>query len=249
MVLKISELLDKVEGFENLTQKEQVKLMSFFFCVEHQVDSFLPSQIRSCFENESLRVPANVNNEVKKLTDEKPPTFVKKGSGYTFERNARKSLESVYLGSTHKQIISTTLRDLIPKLKSKEQQSFLEEAISCFEIKSFRAAIVMTWLLTMDTIYEFVLANKLSEFNNAIQAHGKYKKIVVSTKDNFSDIKESDFIELLRVAKIVSNDTRKILDEKLDFRNTCAHPNTVVIKETKAISFIEDIIENVVVKF
>lgn len=249
MALKISELLDKVEGFENLTQKEQVKLMSFFFCVEHQVDSFLPSQIRSCFENESLRVPANVNNEVKKLTDEKPPTFVKKGSGYTFERNVRKSLESVYLGSTHKQIISTTLRDLIPKLKSKEQQSFLEEAISCFEIKSFRAAIIMTWLLTMDTIYEFVLAKKLSEFNTAIQTHGKYKKIIVSTKDNFSDIKESDFIELLRIAKIISNDTRKILDEKLDFRNTCAHPNTIVIKETKAISFIEDIIENVMVKF
>lgn len=249
MALKISDLLDKVEGFENLTQKEQVKLMSFFFCVEHQVDSFLPSQIRSCFENESLRVPANVNNEVKKLTDEKPPTFVKKGSRYTFERNAKKSLESVYLGSTHKQIISTTLRELIPKLKSKEQQSFLEEAISCFEIKSFRASIVMAWLLTMDTIYEFVLTKKLSEFNNAIQEHGKYKKIVISIKDNFSDIKESDFIELLRIAKIVSNDTRKILEEKLAFRNTCAHPNTVVIKETKAISFVEDIIENVVEKF
>lgn len=249
MALKISDLLDKVDGFENLIQKEQVKLMSFFFCIEHQTDSFLPSQIKDCFENESLRAPANVNNEIKKLVDQKPPILVKKGSGYTFERNAKKNLESVYLGSTHKQIVSTTLRDLIPKLKSKEQQSFLEEAISCFEIKSFRAAIVMTWLLAIDTIYEFILATKLKEFNNAIQVHGKYKKITIINKDNFSDIKESDFVELLRVAKIISNDTRKILNEKLDFRNTCAHPNTVVIKETKAISFIEDIVENVVTKF
>ena len=96
----------------------------------------------------------------------------------------------------------------------------------------------MSWLLAIDTIYEFVLKNKLTEFNNAIQTHGKYKKIIITNKDNFSDIKESDFIELLRVAKIISNDTRKILDEKLAFRNTCAHPNTVIIKESKAISFI-----------
>jgi hypothetical protein len=125
----------------------------------------------------------------------------------------------------------------------------LEEAISCFEIKSFRAAVIMTWLLTMDTIYEYVLSRKLSEFNNAIQLQGKYKKIIVKVKDNFSDIKESDFIELLRVAKIISNDTRKILDEKLDFRNTCAHPNSVIIRESKAISFLEDVIENIVLKF
>jgi hypothetical protein len=249
MSIKISELLDKVDNFESLTQKEQVKLMSFFFCVENQTDSFLPSQVKDCFDKESLRLPANISNEVKKLLDEKPPTLVKKGGGYSFERNAKKKLESIYLGSTHKQVISTTLRDLIPKLKSKEQQSFLEEAISCFEIKSFRAAIVMTWLLAIDTIYEFVISKKLIVFNNAIQLHGKYKKVTIVSKDSFSDIKESDFIELLRVAKIISNDTRKILDEKLDFRNTCAHPNTIVIKETKAISFIEDIVENIVTKF
>src|SRR6266487_1333164 len=183
MSLRISELLDKVDTFESLTQKEQVKLMSFFFCVENQIDSFLPSQIRTCFENENLRIPANVNNEIKKLVEEKPPSLVKKGGGYTFERNVKKQLESVYLGSTHKQIVSTTLRDLIPKLKSKEQQSFLEEAISCFEIKSFRAAIVMTWLLAMDTIYEYVVANKITEFNSAIQVHGKYKKITIGTKE------------------------------------------------------------------
>ena len=249
MSLKIADLLDKVEKFESLTQKEQVKLMSFFFCVESSTDTFLPAQIKDCFEKENLRLPANTTNEFIKLAKEKPPIFVRKGGGYSFERNAKKTLESLYLGTTHKQAISTTLRDLLPKVGSKEQQIFLEEAISCFEIKSFRAAIVMSWLLTMDTLYEHVLNNKIPDFNNAIQAHGKYKKITIKSKDNFSDIKESDFIELLRVAKIISNDTRKILDEKLDFRNTCAHPNTVIIKETKAISFIEDVVENIVLKF
>lgn len=249
MNLKISELLDKVDNFEKLTQKEQVKLLSFFFCVENGTDSFLPSQIKDCFERENLRLPANTTNEFIKLSKEKPSVFIKKGGGYSFERNARKNLENIYLGTIHKQEISTTLRELITKITSKEQQTFLEEAISCFEIKSYRAAILMAWLLAIDTIYEYILKQKLSEFNNAIQTHGKYKKIVVSSKDNFTEMKESDFIEILRIAKIISGDTRKILDEKLNFRNTCAHPNSVIIKETKAIAFIEDIVENIVLKF
>jgi len=247
--MKISDLLDKVENFEKLTQKEQVKLMSYFFCLENSTDVFLPTQVKNCFDKENLKTPANTTNEFIKLAQQKPPIFIKKSGGYAFERNIKTQLDSLYLGSTHKQAISTTLRDLISKLKSQEQKSFLEEAISCFEIKSYRACIVMTWLLAIDTIYEFVLKNKLSDFNNAIQTHGKYKKITIVNKDNFSEIKESDFIELLRVAKIVSNDTRKILDEKLNFRNTCAHPNSIVIKESKAISFIEDLVENVVMKF
>jgi hypothetical protein len=249
MSLKIGNLIDKVENFGSLTQKEQVKVISFFFTVENGIETFLPSQIRSCFEKENLKLPANVSNEFIKLAGEKPPVFIKKGSEYCFERSAKKNLESIYLGNIHNQVISTTLRDLLTKISSAEQQVFLEEAISCFEIKSYRAAIVMSWLLAIDTIYEFVLKNKIIEFNEAIQLHGKYKKVIVKSKDNFSDIKESDFIELLRVAKIISNDTRKILDEKLDFRNTCAHPNTIVIKETKAISFIEDIVDNIVLKF
>ena len=246
--MTVSELLDRAGDFSQLSQKEQVKLVSYFFCVEHKIDSFIPSQIRECFEAENLRLPSNIHNEFKKLTDAKPPIFIKKGNGYTFERNTKKELDLLFLNNPHKQIVSSSLRDLISKIKSKEQQIFLEEAISCFEIKSYRAAILMTWLLTVDTLYEHIVNSRLADFNNAVQAHGKYKKISFSKKEQFSDIKESDFIELLRVAKVITGDTRKILDEKLDFRNTCAHPNSVIIKESKAISFIEDLIENIILK-
>lgn len=247
--MKVSALLDKVERFESLQQKEQVKLMGFFYCVEEETDTFLPTQIVNCFKKEQLKGPSNINRELTSLSNEKPPTLVKKGSAYCFERSARKILEGIYLGSTHKQCISNTLRELLLKVTSKEQRSFLEESISCFEIKSYRASIIMSWLLVMDIFYENILKTNLTEFNSAIQQHGKYKKIHVKTKDHFSDIKESDFIELLRVSAIISNDTRKILVEKLDFRNTCAHPNGVIIKESKAIAFIEDVVENLIVKF
>jgi hypothetical protein len=51
-----------------------------------------------------------------------------------------------------------------------------------------------------------------------------------------------------RSAGVISNDVRKILDEKLGIRNTCAHPSAVDIHRSKVVNFIEDIVDNVIVK-
>jgi len=246
--MSIGNFIDKVNNFDTLSQIEQIKLVSYFYCVVNETSDFTPSIIRNCFIDENLKVPTNVAQYFPNLTGGKSPFFVKKGVNYSFHRSSKKEFDEIFLKKKHTQQTSATLRGLLPKLTSNQQVAFLEEAVSCFEIECYRASIIMTWLLTMDAIYEMVLNKYLPDFNAAIQSHGKYKKIVVTQKEDFSDIKESDFIELLRVGRIFSGDIRKILVEKLDFRNTAAHPNTIIIKETKAISFIEDLVENVVFK-
>lgn len=248
-MITITSLIDQTENFSMLSQKEQVKLMGYFWSIENQSQKFNSKDIKIAFEKENLKLPSNISDCFLKLTKDKPQKILQNKDGFSFERNARKELDIIYQNNPHIKQTSSTLRGLISKLTGIEQQSFLEEAISCFEIKSYRASIVMTWLLAMDTIYEYVIANKLVEFNQAVQAHGKYKKITFSLKDQFTDIKETDFLELLRTGKIITNDVRKILEEKLDFRNTCAHPNSIIIKYSKAISFIEDLVENVISKF
>lgn len=247
--MKVAELIELVDNFELLTQKEQVKLISFFHCTEYTKEYFTSSDIRKEFEKQLLSIPANVSSEIAKLKKEKPAVLLSSKQGLSFHRKAKKDLEEIYLGSTHKREVSQTLRDLVVNINGNEQKAFLEEAITCFEVKSFRASIILTWLLTVDILYEFILkpAN-LSVFNNAIQTHGKYKKLTIINKDNFGDIKESDFIELLRVAKLISNDIRKVLDEKLGIRNSCAHPNTLIIEDYKAIGFIQDLVKNVIEK-
>lgn len=62
-------------------------------------------------------------------------------------------------------------------------------------------------------------------------------------------MKESKFIDLCRVAKIISNDVRKILDQKLGTRNSSAHPSGVTINKSKVIDFVEDLVDNVVLKY
>jgi hypothetical protein len=94
-----------------------------------------------------------------------------------------------------------------------------------------------------------VLTHKLRDFNVELAKKG-WKLTAVSNKDDFSEIKkEKDFIELCRAASVFNNDVRKILDEKLGIRNAAGHPSTVTVHGTKAANFIEDLVDNVILKF
>ncbi len=103
----------------------------------------------------------------------------------------------------------------------------------------------------MDHLYEVVLTKHLQAFN-ATLAKVVDKRVKVSaivTRDDFGDIPEGKFIELLRASGIISNDVRKILDQKLGTRNSCAHPSGISINRSKVIDFVEDVIENVILKY
>jgi hypothetical protein len=145
--------------------------------------------------------------------------------------------------------VSNVLRDLLPKVNSLEQKTFLEEAILCYEVKTYRAAIVMTWLLTMDVLYEYVIKKKLSDFNAALLKNTRFCKLIISNKEDFEEMKEGEFLLLLGSAGIITGNEKKILEEKLGIRNTAAHPNSIVIKESRAANAIEDLVINIISKF
>jgi hypothetical protein len=55
-------------------------------------------------------------------------------------------------------------------------------------------------------------------------------------------------LQVCRSANIITNDLLKILREKLDKRNTAAHPSTVEIAPHTAEEYIIDLITNAVLK-
>lgn len=107
----------------------------------------------------------------------------------------------------------------------------------------------MAWILTIDHLYNYVLSTKITDFNSALAANPDKRIKKVITKDDLSELKEIKFLEICRSANIISNDVRKILEDSLGVRNTCAHPSSVDVTKTKAISVIEDLVINVVRKF
>jgi hypothetical protein len=126
----------------------------------------------------------------------------------------------------------------------------LAEAVACVDVKARRAAVVMVWAMTVDHLERYVLNHKLPEFNAAWARRNDCKGRTIVVQDDFLEIRdESTFVEILRSGAIITNDVRKILDEKLGFRNTCAHPNDIVIPDSKVLSAIEDLVYNVILKY
>ncbi len=102
--------------------------------------------------------------------------------------------------------------------------------------------------------YREALSKKLGAERVVVQASAELRKLESMqaagvTRDDFGDIPEGKFIELLRASGIISNDVRKILDQKLGTRNSCAHPSGISINRSKVIDFVEDVIENVILKY
>lgn len=144
---------------------------------------------------------------------------------------------------------SATLRSLEHALHEGPTKEFLTETIDCFEVGTNRATITMAWMLAIDHLYTYVLKNKLPALNTALAADKGVKLNSVSSRGDLTEIKEGKFIELCRVAKIISHDARKILDGAIGTRNSSAHPSGVKIGNVKVISIVEDLVENVVLKY
>lgn len=234
-----------------LKPTDLVGYFAYFLTVDSGEAVATTAAIEDCFRACDLSPPKNTSAYFSNQLNGKAAKFVKAKGGYRLQRAYKDQLASNLGVSADVMQTSAELRKLEAKLPAGAEKGFLNELIDCFEIGANRAAIVMCWILVLDHLYEFVLRHHLSSFNAAL-AKSTDKRVrvsVITSRDDFSDIPEGKFIELLRSAGIISGDVRKILDEKLGIRNTSAHPSAVAIKPSKVVEFIDDLVENVVLKF
>lgn len=253
-IQNIEVFLTLIPDADNLSSSDIIDYFIFFHTVHLSNASIKPSEITEYFEELGLAPYSNpstylLRNAVKKKGVKQK--FLKKSVGYSLERTREKEILNSLNTSPGKVETSHLLRDLLAKVGNKNENTFLEEAIKCYEKNCKRAAIVMVWLLTIDHLQKYIYKNERVAFNIILSKNtDKRIKITSITKyDDFSEIAEGKFIEFSRAAKIISNDIRKILDQKLGTRNTAAHPASVTISDVKATDFIIDLVENVLLKY
>lgn len=246
-----SRFFNAIQDAAKRSDAELIDLFVYYLTVEADNAAASASGIEDCFRACHLTPPARIRAHLSEGLRSKPQRFVKVDGGYSLQRHHRETL-SKFLGA--ERVIAQTsveLRKLEEKVSEGAPKEFLKETIDCFEAGANRATIVMCWILTMDHLFELVLKKHLAVFNAELaKVNDKRIKVsVIATRDDFSEIPEGKFIELLRAASVISNDVRKILDQKLGTRNSSAHPSGVSIKGSKVIDFVEDLIENVVLKY
>lgn len=207
--------------------------------------------LRNTFKKSKLHIPDKLEEELKALSNgEFAPLLLIEKDRYSLSLHGLDEAERYLKDEPQIQKGTEMLKNLLPKILDKNQKIFLGEAITCAERGLKRASIIMTWLFVMDYMQEFIIVNKKTEFITALSRRPDVNRLPqINTKDDFEDMKESIFIEIMRLAGIITLGVSKILKEKLDIRNTCAHPSDVFIHESKVVNFIEDLVENVVLKY
>lgn len=240
----------------SLPNLKELSVRSRILLVAHHLlqvgrTNFTSVELAQAFAESGVPPPGQIGVQLSRLSRGKTAPILKYGPGaYAISVFGQKELQD-YLGTTPSGATGqSALATLVGKISGDAEQRFLAEAIACVEVKARRAAVVMAWAMTVDHLERYVLRHKLVDFNNSWGRRADNKGRRVAIQDDFLEIRdEATFIEILRSASIITNDIRKILDEKLGFRNTCAHPNDVVIPESKVLAAIEDLVYNVVLKY
>ncbi len=249
---KLESFILQIPDLQSKTSSTLIDYFVYFITVILEEETATPAGVERCFEVGRLQKYSNIAAYLSKCSKRGSTTkFIKLAAGYQLERNVQLEIQKSLHSGPSKLETSHLLRGLLSKLATPEDKSFLLEAIDCYEIGARRAAIVMTWLLTINHLYSYIYKNHLAAFNTVLAAN-KDKRIKItsiSKLDDFSEIPEGKFIEFLRASKVISNDVRKILDTKLGIRNTSAHPSAVSISEVKATDFIIDLVENIIIKY
>lgn len=251
--MTLADLARAVPGFDGLPHVAKIKLFAWHLHTNRGVEYFRPADISRCFDELHLAPPSNIPQFLASLIQKKPPEILRGAKGYRLEKRVRDGYDQK-VGSRPITIEVTTLLTELPnKIPNLAERTYLDEALKCFGCGAFRAAIVMTWNLAYHHLCDYILRNRLVDFNArwpvVYPGHHKSGAKTISTMDDFWDrLKESETLEIAKSASIISKDVFKIMDEKLGRRNSAAHPSNVKIEQLQAEECIDDLVKNVVLK-
>ncbi len=145
-------------------------------------------------------------------------------------------------------VANSSLRTHLVNISQPNTHDFVNEAIAALEHGLIRSAIVLSWVGAASTLYDFVIAKKLTEFN-AEALHRDKKWRPAKNQDDLCKMKEFNFLEILEAISVIGKNCKKELQDCLSRRNSCGHPNSLAIGEHVVAAHIEILIQNVYMKF
>ena len=96
-----------------------------------------------------------------------------------------------------------------------------------------------------------MFAKHLAKFNDRLKVNNdkRVKIVEIARMDDFTDIPEGKMLLFLREAKIITASIYHKLEGRLNERNSAAHPSGVKITESMCRAYIDDLLQNVVLKY
>lgn len=247
--MSLPEFVKSVPGLDDWKHTDKIKFFAWCIHTFSSQEHFAPVDIGKCYDELHLEKPGSFGSYIKQLAEGKQKQLLKNKRGYYLSKGVRDELAAKYGQRLITVEVDKLLADLPAQISNLNERVFLDEALACFRCGAFRASIVMTWNLAFDRLCEWLLKNHLVAFNVQLPKSFPSSKVkIISTKDDFANLKEAEVLQICKTAQIITGNLHKILTEKLGRRNTAAHPSSVVITRLQAEDFISDLVNNVVLK-
>jgi hypothetical protein len=241
--------VSRFDEFSEWLTTKQIDYLAYHLMTRPGIECFTVADIEKCFLLLDLHPYKRLAVYLSEGTSKKNGGYIKHTKGYRLARTLSDSIRTVVDSEPKRVQVAQNLADLIPKIKDSQEKSFLEEAIRAYRVEAYRASIVMIWTLAIDHLQKYTFGLFLKEFNLALASHSDKKMKEILSYDDFSELKEVRIIELMRSANIITNDVRKILDEKLGIRNSAGHPSSIAFSGHKTTEFALDLIQNILLKY
>lgn len=244
---EIHDFASSIPGFYRKTAVEQLLALAWYVEARQQRAGFDGAHLRQCFRDAGVDAP-DMSVYLPRLAAKKPPQLVKERGGYRLSATVRRELDKRLGGDPTVVAVAKALTDLPAKLPDLAERAFLSEALSCYKVKAYRAAIVMTWNLAYDHVVRWIFAEaaRLQSFNGGIASKYPKKNLILAKIEDLDELKESEVLEVLRVARLIDKNTIQILKDKLNRRNMAAHPSRVTFTQHQADDMITDLVNNVI---
>lgn len=233
-----------ISGFSGKSAPYQIEVFGWFLHEVKGLEYFGTAEVRQCFEATHIPIPPNVAASLAKLVEKRPVRVIRNTKGYKLSSTVRSEMEKLLPIRATAVKTTALLNDLVDKISNTSHKVFLNEALVCFKYGAYRAAIVMIWNLAYSHVLDRIFGDHLAAFN-AQRTKVSPKLPEVTRMTDFEDYGERQVIEICRGARIYDATVCKTLTERLNRRNSAAHPSSATILAPQAEDMITDLVNNV----
>jgi hypothetical protein len=245
------DFLSQIRGLESYSSGSQLVLLGYYLRRNGHTE-FTPADLQTEFQNAVLPLPVpSLASALSEASSGKRAPLVRvEGGRFSLSADGLEQVENLLREIGGLRTALEALQNLTGIIAPEADHRFLPEVRQCVEVGSRRAIVVMMWLLTVDHLERYVMAHALPGFNAAMALRSEYTRTgPIRRKDDFGELrKEQHFVEILGSSGIITRDVKRLLEEKLGFRNSCAHPNALLVSDAKVVSFVEDLVFNVILR-
>lgn len=245
-------LVAGIEGFTNMGHADKVRLFAWLQHFLRKKDVFFTKDINWCYDKLSYK-PGNTSQYLITMA-QAGELLGNATSGYRCEGKFIAKYDDLYKEHDVTISVRQMVKALVKVIPELEEKDIFEEALVCLRHNAGRAAEIMVWNIAMYHLYQFILKHHLAAFNNRIPTRFPKKWKVadmplINKYDDFGDeMSEREVIEVASSAGIINHDVYKVYKNRLDQRNSAAHPSTLRVTQVQAEGFIDELIRNAVLQ-